>query len=148
MSAAAGAAPDNPVRAENNRLGTADWLLTRPALAREIEAYASACSINCGESLQLFVNTEAPDFVLEVFRIGWYAGLGARRVFGPQQLPARRQVMPVMDPDSGLVDCDWQASCTLHARGADDPAGWPSGVKYLRSMMRPIFLIMDNFAKR
>jgi hypothetical protein len=132
VSSAAAAAPDNPVRAENRRPGTADWLLARPASAREIEGYASACSVNTGESIQLFVNTAASEFTLEVFRLGWYAGLGARRAFGPLTLPGRQQAMPVMDPASGLIDCDWVASCTLQTRGADDDAGWPSGVYLVR----------------
>ena len=44
-----------------------------------------------GKTIALFVNTRASAFTLEVFRIGWYGGAGARRVFGPhpQGLPTR-----------------------------------------------------------
>ena len=73
----------NPVIAENARPGTSAWRLDRPATGREIEGYASATSVNGGEVIHLFVNTAAPSFEIEVFRIGWYQGLGARRVFGP-----------------------------------------------------------------
>ena len=72
----------NTIFAENLRPGTRDWQLTCPATAREIEGYASANSVNRGDGVHLYVNTGSPTFVLEVFRMGWYAGLGARRVVG------------------------------------------------------------------
>ena len=77
----------NAIVAENQKLGTRNWQLTRPATKREIEGYASATSINCGERIDLYVNTESPNFTLEVFRMGWYGGLGARRTFGPVEVP-------------------------------------------------------------
>jgi hypothetical protein len=71
----------NPVVIENAQAGTADWLLDRPATQREIEGYASATSVERGGTIALYVNTRALTFTLEVFRIGGYQGLGARRVF-------------------------------------------------------------------
>lgn len=121
---------NSSVAIENRRPGTADWRLERPAVDREIEGYAGATSVNRGELIVLFVHTRASRFHMEVFRMGWYAGLGARRVAGPLALPGQVQTMPVMDPSSGLVDCDWQAS--HHLRTADDAGPWPSGVYLVR----------------
>jgi hypothetical protein len=118
---------DAPVAVENQRPGDADWQLARPALAHEIEGYASATSIDRGEPIELFVHTRADAFALEVFRIGWYRGRGARRVFGPIVRPGRVQPMPTMDPDTGLVDCAWEQPCTLHTG-----AHWTSGVYLVR----------------
>ncbi|CAD5373927.1 conserved hypothetical protein [Rubrivivax sp. A210] len=118
----------NPIQAENARPGCADWTLRRPALAREIEGYAAATSVARGGVIGLHVHTRAPQWVLEVFRIGWYQGLGARRVLGPLTLPGRAQPMPAMDPDSGLVDCAWEQSHALRTASADEPGGWTSGV--------------------
>ena len=98
----------NPAADENRCAGTADWLLNRPAVARQIEAYAGATSVQRGGTVALFVHTTAPRFQLEVFRVGWYAGLGARRVFGPVEIDGVAQVMPEMDAATGLVDCHWQ----------------------------------------
>jgi hypothetical protein len=112
----------NPVVVENARAGTADWRLDRPATAREIEGYASATSAPRGGTIALYVNTRAPGFTLEVFRIGWYQGLGARRVFGPLPLAGTVQAEPVMEVHSGLVDCAWTDPFEL---SIDD---WTSGV--------------------
>ena len=118
----------NPVAAENRRPGTADWQLTRPATAREIEGYASATSVDRGGGIELYVNTRSPSFALEVFRIGWYQGLGARRVFGPADVAGTEQVIPAMEPDTGLVDCAWVHPYPLATTGAD----WCSGVHLAR----------------
>jgi hypothetical protein len=117
----------NAIVDENARPGTADWQLTRAATSREIEGYASATSVNRGEVILLYVNTAAPNFVLEVFRMGWYLGLGARRVFGPLVVEGTQQTMPVMDAATGLVDCAWVNPCALAT--ADD---WTSGVYLAR----------------
>lgn len=126
MPAARSVAP-NPVVGENARAGTTDWCLHRPALHREIEGYAGACSIDRGESIALYVHTHARAFTLEVFRFGWYEGNGARLVRGPIALAGMSQPMPAMDADSGLVDCAWKASYLLHT-GPD----WTSGVHLVR----------------
>jgi hypothetical protein len=122
----------NRIQAENARPGTADWLLTRPATARQIEGYASATSVNAGEPIQLFVHTSASRFDLEVFRMGWYQGLGARRVAGPIRLPGVQQILPTMDTETGLVDCDWQPSFALTTSNERTNEAWISGVYLAR----------------
>jgi hypothetical protein len=119
---------DNPTVAENRRPGTAAWRLTRPALRREIEGYASATSVNRGAPILLYVNTDAPVYTLEVFRMGWYGGDGARRVFGPIELAGTRQPMPLMDAATGLVDCAWTNPFVLTTLNPDDSSDWVSGV--------------------
>jgi hypothetical protein len=118
----------NAIVAENQKLGTQDWQLTRPATKREIEGYASATSVNRGESIDLYVNTASQNFTLEVFRMGWYGGIGARRVFGPINAPGTRQAMPIMDAETGLMDCAWINPYTLTTNATN----WPSGVYLAR----------------
>jgi len=48
------------VAIENQKAGTPDWDIRTPALAREIEGYASKTSVNGGESIDLFVSTPDP----------------------------------------------------------------------------------------
>ncbi len=122
----------NPIEAENARPGTPDWRLTRPATQRQVEGYASATSVNGGESIRLFVNTCAPAFALDVFRMGWYQGLGARHVAGPMQWPGVQQTLPTMDTDTGLVDCDWVQPFVLHTVDAQTRQAWLSGVYLVR----------------
>ncbi len=122
----------NRVVAENERPGTSDWRLDHPAIAREIEGYAAATSVNRGDVIRLHVNTHAASFSLEVFRMGWYQGLGARRVFGPVVVPGTRQTMPEMDPATGLVDCAWVNPFELTTRNPHDPTDWATGVYLAR----------------
>jgi hypothetical protein len=113
----------NAIAAENRLAGTEDWKLSRPAKAREIEGYASASSVARGESIRFYVNTVAPAYIVEVFRMGWYGGLGGRRVWGPVEATGMSQSVPGPDPQTGLVDCAWHNPFTL-VTGRD----WTTGV--------------------
>jgi hypothetical protein len=122
----------NPIAIENAKPGDADWLLARSATARQIEGYAGATSVDRGDAIDLFVHTAAPAYTLEVFRIGWYAGAGARRVLGPLTQNGVRQPMPAMQPDTGLVDCAWGDPVRITTRDAATGEPWCSGVHLAR----------------
>jgi len=77
----------NPIQRENARLGTFDWRVTNPALHREIEGYASLTSVNQGDDISLFVSTAEPNYTIDIFRMGWYGGTGARKVLGGLTTP-------------------------------------------------------------
>jgi hypothetical protein len=94
------------IAVENSRPGTADWEITNPALHQEIEGYASLTSVNTGDPIDLLVNTRAARYSIDVFRMGWYAGAGARRLTGPIVRNGIVQSVPSPDPETGLVDCD------------------------------------------
>lgn len=113
----------NAIVRENQLAGTTGWKLTAPATNREIEGYASATSVNHGESIRLYVNTAASTYTIEVFRMGWYGGSGGRRIMEPIQAAGTQQTVPAPDPATGLVDCDWINPVTL-ATGDT----WTSGV--------------------
>ena len=121
--------------AENQKPGTPDWDLTDPAEAREIEGYASATSVNGGEPIDLFVNTAAARYAVDVFRMGWYGGAGARRVAGPIERPGTIQAVPAPDPITGLVECAWRDPVRLETRDAD--GAWTTGVYLARLTMQP-----------
>ena len=120
----------NVITAENAKPGTSDWQLTYTRIDPPtkyrcpwIEGYVSASSVLAGDELQLFVSTNpAAEFQVEIFRLGYYGGKGARLV---QTLgPFAGKVQP--DPPVGknrLRECVWEATTTLKI-GAD----WPSGV--------------------
>src|SRR5829696_378611 len=141
----------NAVVRENQRPGTADWDITSPALAREIEGYASATSVNRGEAIDLFVHTVSARYAIEVFRAGWYGGAGARRVAGPIERDGVAQQMPTTDAVSGLVECVWQDPYRLETA---EEAPWPSGV-YLarlttadtRKQAFIVFVVRDDAAR-
>jgi len=122
--------PRNPIARENERPGSPDWEITSPALDREIEGYASATSVERGDPIDLFVSTADPAYTIEVFRMGWYRGVGARRVAGPLSRPGRLQPTPAPDEVTGLVECDWQDPYRLETR--DDATAWPTGIYLAR----------------
>src|SRR6185436_2543436 len=92
-----------------------------------IEGYAARPSLNRGETLELFVNTAETSYMLEIFRLGWYQGLGGRRVFATWQV-GRAQPPPVFDPATGLIQRRWARSHLLSIPASPDPTVWPSGV--------------------
>ena len=81
------AAPRN-TGTENRKPGD-DWQLTRvrvdntPQRTRSkwIEGYCSQQSIRAGEELAIMVSTDpVRTFTLEIFRMGYYGGQGARKM--------------------------------------------------------------------
>ena len=103
----------------------------------EIEGYgASASSVNRGDSIRLFVNTTNPSYTLEVFRMGWYGGAGARMVTSPATLAGKRQPSPFFDPNTRLVKCQSPYVLTV-PDNPKDPTDWASGV-YLVKLTAPL----------
>src|SRR6187455_3180079 len=79
------AAQGNPIVVENQQAGTNAWdiLNTNGLIATDsggqIKGYASAPSVNKGESIAFKVSVKpAQTFTIDVYRIGWYGGLGGR----------------------------------------------------------------------
>ena len=117
------------VAQENAKPGTSAWQLSNPATNREIEGYASLTSVNRGGQISLYVNTAASSYTIEIYRMGWYGGLGGRLVTGPIQRTGTAQPMPTPDPSTGLVECRWSNPYVLSVPGsATDSTDWASGV--------------------
>src|SRR5262245_37362709 len=70
------------IRAENDKEGTTDWLLTHTRVDPKtryrcpwVEGYCSHTSLRAGERLQVFVSTNPPSpFVIDLYRLGYYRG--------------------------------------------------------------------------
>src|SRR6267143_2799355 len=120
------AAP-NPISLENARSGSPQWELTHPALAHEIEGYADRASAAPGETLEIHVSSPSPRFTVEVFRMGWYGGAGARRVLEIRALPGGQRAIPKPRAEDGLVGCSWPVSCRVPVG-----SGWVTGVYLAR----------------
>lgn len=125
------------VRDENARAGSSSWRITNYAAAGEIQAYAGAVSVNAGGAIDLYVSTRVPGmpYRLDLFRMGWYGGLGARLVISIPGLIGQAQgyytrasglvgcLRCRFDPATGLLDANWLPSYHLPV-----PAAWLSGV--------------------
>lgn len=121
--------PDNPVRAENRRPGSKDWKIGAGStvvaddLGRQIKGYASATSVNLGEAIDFHVSTDpARPYTVSIFRMGDYAGLGARHLADSPRLPGAKQSEPVTVPGTGTISCGWDVGWSLNV-----PRDWVSG---------------------
>jgi N,N-dimethylformamidase beta subunit-like, C-terminal len=121
---AQGAAGATSIWRENHRPGRWGWIL-RHASRRHLEAYGSQVSVVAGQTVDLHVSTvPAGRYRIEVFRLGWYGGAGARLVecqpgcagqpgarAGPGQdrrlLRGRARPVPPGDPATGELALRW-----------------------------------------
>lgn len=122
------------IRTENAKPGAHDWQLTRVRVdagdfrSPWIEGYCSRQSVRAGESLDIMTSASpARQFRLEIFRLGYYGGRGARKM---QELgPFASRTQPTPKPgEKNLHECQWEPTTKLQI-----PADWPSGV-YLGRM--------------
>jgi hypothetical protein len=119
----------NTIVLENMKPGDPSWAIPNPAENREIEGYPSATSVNRGETISFFVNTADPSFTIQIFRMGWYGGAGARSVAAAVTLSGTRQVTPSPDPSTGRVECQWTNPYALTVpANPSDSTDWASGV--------------------
>jgi hypothetical protein len=128
----------NIIQLENSRAGATDWLIGpntgSSSIHHEIEGYASATSVNRGETITLFVNTSASSFTFDVYRLGWYGGAGARRIMPTVTISGNsvQPSCPVTDPTGvRLVECNWTSSdpkLTFATSDTNDSSSWVSGI--------------------
>ena len=153
------AATRDSIQQENAKRGTRDWLLTKTQTVpgkinrvldngrcQAIEGYCSANSVRAGEKLKIMVSANpASDFKLEIFRTGYYGGLGARRMKTWESLQAGTQPDPPVG-ENYVRECQWEPTVELEI-----PEHWPSGV-YLGKMTAKrsgiqsyvIFIVRDD----
>ena len=123
MSSGRGTENRTTIAAENLRRGTDDWIIRNAAAGHEIEGYSAETSVRPGGRLALHVRSDTAHYRLEVFRLGWYGGLGGRRLADPVTLH-NGAAHAVPEPGAaGLVACDWPVAHDLEI-----PAEWTTGV--------------------
>ena len=95
----------NAIQAENQMPGTTAWQLVNPALNGELQAYADADSIDRGGTFHLYVsavpvspNTTSP-VRIDIYRLGYYSGLGGRLMKTVAAVPAESQGHWSIPPD-------------------------------------------------
>src|SRR5215470_9696877 len=91
---------DNVIQVENRKRG-ADWQLTNVRLIKSgyrssvMEGYCSHQSIEAGQKLQIMASCDPPGrFQIEIFRMGYYGGAGARLMTTLGPLEANTQPDP------------------------------------------------------
>ena len=131
VSIAVGAAGANEIVLENQKPGNpkSEWDVS--SYDSSIEGFAAQFSSNKGEIVQFKVDTDATDYRIDIYRLGYYGGDGARKVATVQPTRLGRQPAPVTDATTGLVDAgNWTVSA-----GWQIPADAVSGV-YIGKLVR------------
>jgi len=124
------AAADNPIVVENLQPGTGDWQIPWGTAAddttKQIKGYASAVSVNKGGNITFYVSVNTPQtYTIDVYRIGWYQGLGGRLMAHAGPLSGIKQATCPTDATTGLIECRWTPSYTLTTQNS-----WTSGVYF------------------
>ena len=121
------AAAANPVVAENQQAGTSAWKLgslVADDVTQQVKGYASATSVSQNASITFFVSVNpVQTFNLDIYRIGWYGGLGGRLRLHQPGLAGTMQPACPTDPTTGMIACHWAPSYSLTV-----PADWTSGI--------------------
>ena len=105
----------NPIVAENQLPGTPQDVWDVGLGSGNIEGFATQMSVNHGQTVQFKISTDASSYSIDIYRLGYYGGDGARYIttINPTASLAQNQPAPVEDPSTGLVDCgDWQVSAS------------------------------------
>lgn len=129
-AAPAQAACANPIVCENQLPGTPQsvWDVTSPSTT--IQGFADPFSVNVGGSVSFKIKSPASKYAVDIYRIGYYGGDGARLVTSLTPNIQVSQSQPACNTNTvtGLVDCgNWGASATWNV-----PSTAVSGVYFAR----------------
>jgi hypothetical protein len=111
---------------ENSLPGDPHWEIRHLGSPNAIMGYTGAASVLTGESFPLFVSTTSSGFWVRAFRLGWYGGTGARKVWETGPLRGHAQNAPALAGSTNTVQTDWDPAIEVPT---DD---WPAGSYLLR----------------
>src|SRR3984893_3997579 len=120
-----GALAQNAIVAENQLPGTpqSQWDLSGPGSAT-IQGFTTDISVNHGSTVSFKVKTSTPSWKIDIYRLGYYQGNGARLITTINVPAAQTQPAPLHDTTTGLTDAgNWAVSTTWTV-----PASAVSGV--------------------
>jgi hypothetical protein len=124
----------NPIALENAQPGTPQSVWDVPgAGSSNIQGFATDISVDHGGTIGFRIGTTSTSYRIEIYRLGYYQGNGARLIATIQRRLGQPQLQPapVTDPSTGEVDAgNW----TLSAAWAV-PATAVSGV-YIAKLVR------------
>lgn len=125
--------PANSIVAENCLAGNpkSEWDISGVG-DTSIQGFATDISVNRGSSVSFKIRTTATNYRLDIYRMGYYGGSGARKVATVQPLTPlqQNQVNCLNDPATGLIDCgNWVVSASWAV-----PANATSGIYFAKAV--------------
>ncbi|MCC6420720.1 MAG: hypothetical protein IT429_20975, partial [Gemmataceae bacterium] len=127
------AAPANKIIAENCKPGhdATEWDINAHG-DPTIQGFPTEMSVVPGETIQFKIKTPATRYRVDIYRMGYYGGLGARKVATLQPVTPLPHIQPecVYEYETRLTDCgNWAVSATWPV-----PADSVSGVYVARAV--------------
>jgi hypothetical protein len=106
----------NPIVCENSKTGTdpSVWDISGAGDA-SIQGFATDISVNVGSTIGFKVDTNAKAYTIDIYRTGWYGGLGARFITSVPVTATLPQTQPqcLTDVTTELYDCgNWAVSAS------------------------------------
>ena len=114
-----------------------------------IQGFATDISVNRGSTISFKINTPASAYRIDIYRLGYYGGMGARKVatINPSVSLPQSQPQCLTDAATALMDCgNWKVSASWSV-----PANAVSGV-YIAKPVRTdtggtshiVFIVRDD----
>src|ERR1700722_14479807 len=144
-------APKNAIEAENCLPGnpSSQWYVSGTG-STNIQGFSTDISVNTGQTVFFKISTTAISYRIDIYRMGYYQGQGARLVASISPSATLPQIQPacLADSSTGLTDCgNWAISASWAV-----PATAASGV-YLAQLTRsdtgeasPVLFVVRNDA--
>ena len=105
----------NAVACENTKAGTPQSTWDTPNPSTTIEGFATDTSVNVGSTINFKVKTPSTAYRLDIYRIGYYGGSGARLITSVNPSAHLPQTQPacITQSSTGLIDCgNWGVSAS------------------------------------
>ncbi|MDX1995676.1 MAG: malectin domain-containing carbohydrate-binding protein, partial [bacterium] len=131
--------PANEIVAENCLTGNppSDWEVSGDG-DDSIQGYATDISVNQGQTVSFKIDTTYPNYRIDIYRLGYYNGDGARKVATIDDADTTSTDQPacLTESSTGLIDCgNWSVSASWAV-----PANAVSGIY----IARPVSLSNDG----
>ncbi|RUL99615.1 DUF4082 domain-containing protein [Rhizobium chutanense] len=132
LAAPAAAAPTpNKIALENMKQGNpiSEWGLEGDG-GGTIQGFATEISTNIGQTVDFKIATDSTHYRIDIYRMGYYGGDGARKVDSIEKSLTTAQIQPhpIVDMSLGLIDCgNWSVSASWQI-----PADAVSGVYFAK----------------
>ncbi|RFB85568.1 adhesin, partial [Rhizobium leguminosarum bv. trifolii] len=110
----AAAAASNAIVLENQKQGNpeSEWGIDG-AGSTNIEGFATDISVDNGKTISFKINTNSTNYRIDIYRLGYYGGMGARKVATMQHTGLQTQPSPLRNATTGTVDAgNWAVSAS------------------------------------
>jgi hypothetical protein len=144
-------AVDNPIVTENSLPGNppSEWDISG-AGSSNIQGFTTDISYNRGETVNFKIKTNSTNYRLDIYRMGYYGGNGARKVDTVQVVRSQAQNQPncLTNSTTGLIDCgNWAVSASWNI-----PPSATSGIYFAKAVRQDgtsgsshiVFIVRDD----